>query len=95
MRELFVWYRVTAARAPEAKAAVLDMHRALAGEVPGLVARLLTRSEPDADRQTWMETYAHPDGIDAATEAAIDRQARELSSFIDGERHAEAFVPAA
>ena len=95
MRELFVWYRVTAARAPAAKAAVFDMHRALADEMPGLVARLLTRSEPGVDPQTWMETYAHPGGIGVAAEAAIDRHARKLVSFIDGERHAEAFMPAA
>ena len=74
------------------------MQRALAGDVPGLVARLLVRSEPGVDPQTWMEAYAagaRTGGVDAAVEAAIDRYAQELACFIEGERHAEAFVPAA
>jgi len=95
VRELFVWYRVAPAREQEASAFVLEMQRALVREIPGLATRLLVRSEPSLDRQTWMETYAHPGGIDAAAEAAIERRARELSALIDGERHAEAFLPAA
>ena len=94
MRELFVWYRVASAHVPEAKAAVLGMQRDLACELPGLVARLLVRSEAGTEPQTWMETYARAGGIDAAAEAAIALHAMQLDVWIDGARHAEAFVPA-
>lgn len=95
MRELFVWYRVAPARAQAAKAAVIDMQSALAIEMPGLEARLLVRSPPGADLQTWMEIYARPGGIDAAAEEVIDEQARALGPFIEGARHPEAFEPTA
>ncbi|HEY2188385.1 MAG TPA: DUF4936 family protein [Caldimonas sp.] len=96
MRELFVWYRVDERRADAARAAVESMQRSLAREILGLQARLLVRR--DADRQTWMETYARVqssltghDGIDADAEAMIAAAALPLGGFIEGDRHVEAF----
>jgi hypothetical protein len=96
VRELFVWYRVDERRADAARAAVESMQRSLAQAITGLQTRLLVRR--DADRQTWMETYARTqssavecDGIDATTEAAIAAAALSLNGVIEGERHVEAF----
>ncbi|MEO7057777.1 MAG: DUF4936 family protein [Caldimonas sp.] len=96
-RELFVWYRVEAARLRPAHAAVLEMQDRLRAEVSGLQARLLTRSEDGSTVQTWMETYARPDdvqGVCTATQALIEDRARSLAAMTEGARHAEAFLPA-
>jgi len=96
VRELFIWYRVPAARAEATRAAVLAMQRALMTTWPGLEARLLVRNQ--AEPQTWMETYARRVvspasniGIDSTLEAAIEAAARQLAEAIDGGRHAEVF----
>ena len=95
-RELFVYYRVAAASARSARAAVDAMHTALRDAHPGLEARLLRRSGgPTESAQTWMETYARPAmsaGVDAALQQAIDDSATEaLAAFVDGSRHVEVF----
>ena len=91
-RELFVWYRVRADRADEARAQVAAMQRSLTAEFVHLEARLLVRSETC----TWMETYASaaPGGIDARIETAIAAAARTLGAVVDGGRHVEAFTEA-
>jgi hypothetical protein len=96
VRELFVWYRVRAAAAAEAKAAVLRMQQDLATRHAGLSARLLVRrGEPDA-AETWMETYrcdGSPAGVDGALERSIASAAEAFAALLDGPRHAEAFEP--
>lgn len=95
MRELCVWYRVADAQAVPARRAALAMQAALRAEVPGLQARLLTRTGDDGTVQTWMETYAlHRDhrGVDEAIEATIAARAASMLTLIDGERHSEAFL---
>ncbi len=65
--------------------------------MPGLQVRLLVRADAGSTMQTWMEAYARPDdveGVGTATQALIEDRARSLGTLIDGERHAEAFVPA-
>ncbi len=95
MRELYVWYRVAPAQAAAARRAVLALQAELRADTPGLVARLLIRAEPGGPVQTWMESYALPEsghGIGSALEAVIADRALIAVPFIDGERHAEAFL---
>ena len=94
-RELFVWYRVRDGQRSEALAAVRAMQGSLVAEWPGLRARLLTRAGTNS-AQTWMEAYARAGagsgtGIDDAVAGAIEAAARSLATFIDGDRHSEAF----
>jgi hypothetical protein len=96
VRELFVWYHVDERNAAAARTAVEAMLRSLEASVAGLHARLLIRR--DADRQTWMETFARSSpaagkdpGIDAATEAAIAAAAVALRPLLASDRHVEAF----
>ena len=96
MRELFVWYHVDERNAAALRAEVDKMQRSLEQTFAGLRARLLIRRE--AERQTWMETFARPrhrpgdaGGIDAATEAAIAAAAQPLRPLLASDRHVEAF----
>lgn len=95
MRELFVWYRVDDRNADALRAEVEAMQRSLEQRFAGLRARLLIRRE--ADRQTWMETFARVPrksgeaGVDAATEAAIAAAALALRPLLASDRHVEAF----
>src|SRR4051812_15124229 len=92
MRELFVYYRVDAALAPEARAAVDAMHERLRSTHPGLIARLLMRTDDDKSPQTWMETYAlpgSPDGIGRGIEAEIAAEAARWAHVVAGPRHVE------
>ena len=99
-RELFVYYRVAAASAYGAQAAVETLQAALREAHPGLEARLLRRRSdgPAGDAETWMETYARPaspGGVDAALQRAIEKgAATALAAWVDGARHGEAFEAA-
>jgi hypothetical protein len=97
MRELFVWYRVDDRNADALRAEVEAMQRSLEQRFAGLQARLLIRRE--ADRQTWMETFARAPrtsgdaggGVDSAIEAALAAAALALRPLLASDRHAEAF----
>ena len=94
-RELFVWYRVRDGQRADALAAVRAMQQSLEAEWPGLRARVLTRAGTTGV-QTWMETYARSGagsgaGVDDTVATAIAAAARSLATFIDGDRHSEAF----
>jgi hypothetical protein len=96
VREIFVYYRVRPANAPDASRAVAAMQRELRALYPGLEARLLTRDENADGAPTWMETYAldrarGSRGVGPDIERAIEAQALPLLPFIDGPRHVEAF----
>lgn len=97
MRELFIYYAVDPAQAGALREALAAWHRALRAEHPGLIARVLVRSDAPGARQTWMETYSTrpellPDGIDAALQARIEADARaRLLPLIAGDRHVEVF----
>ncbi len=100
MRELFIYYRIPVARADEALAAVHAFQARLRARYPGLVARLLRRSESQDSPQTWMEIYAFDPlmsaaGVNAVCQSDIESEARCLSELIAGERHTESFVPCA
>ena len=98
MRELFVYYRVRAADADAARAAVLGFQRRLRARHPELIARLLRRPGAIDGRETWMETYAAdagraPEGVDVALQAAIEAEATAaLQQWLDGPRHTEVFI---
>jgi hypothetical protein len=94
VRELFVWYRVDESRAAAARAAVLDLQRALRRDHPRLAARLLVRRDPGSGAQTWMETYASsatPAGIGPDLEASLQARAAALDGLLASPRHVEAF----
>ena len=96
-RELFVYYRVAAASAHGARAAIETLQAALRVAHPGLEARLLRRcgDGPAGGVETWMETYARPaspGGVDAALQRAIEEGATAtVAAWVDGTRHSEAF----
>ena len=94
--QVFVYYRVSAADAAAAIAAVqvCQAHFRLAS--PGLVCTLSRRADDAAEHLTLMETYAHADGVTAAVQRDIERQMRAaLEAWLVGERHIEVFVPCA
>lgn len=94
-RELYVYYRVAAADAGAAQAAVAALFAQLRRDHPALSARLLRRPPADAPaEQTWMEVYAQPGaGVDAALQARIEAAAHAtLGALVRGERHAEVFT---
>lgn len=98
--ELYAYYRVHVNVTGQALVAARECQRLLCAAHPGLVARLLTRSDVAEQHETWMETYwFEPDhrgpGVDASLQAAIEAAARALSRFITGQRHLEVFRPCA
>ena len=100
MRELFVYYRVTAAQAAVTLAQVQALHAELRSVAPGLAARLLRRPEEADGQQTWMETYAlDPSagsaGVGLELQAEIEARATRLVTRIAGPRHVEAFIACA
>ena len=92
MRELFIYYRVAAARLSSASAGVHALQAALCERHPGLHARVLCRPGATDDVQTWMETYAcMPGGITPALEAALNAALGGCEPWWEGSRHVEVF----
>lgn len=91
---LFVYYRVPAAQQQAWLEAVQGMQRGMRARWPGLVARLMQRSDNvKADTPaTWMEVYEHPEGIGGALEADLLAQVNRLPLQWIGERHTERFT---
>ncbi|HSV69252.1 MAG TPA: DUF4936 family protein [Methylibium sp.] len=91
--ELFIYYRARPEDAQRLADAVLEMQRHLCIACPGLRARLLGRPEVRDGLNTWMETYALPDGLEAVpVAAAIERAAQVLADWTVGPRRVEHFV---
>jgi len=94
--QVFVYYRVRAADAAVAIAAVRALHAGFRAELPGLVCTLSQRADNDAELLTLMETYRHANAVDDAWRRTIERAAGEsLAAWIVGERHVEVFAPCA
>jgi len=92
--QVFVYYRVRAADAVAAIAAVRALQAKLQAELPGLDCTLSRRADSDAELITLMESYCHTDGVDEAWRRAIERSAGEsLAAWVVGQRHVEVFVP--
>jgi hypothetical protein len=100
VRELFIYYRVEAAKARDARAAVLAMQARLHAERPHIVARLMQRDDGNSELQTWMETYRTDPrhdaaGIGVALQAAIESASSDLQACVEGTRHTEVFIACA
>jgi hypothetical protein len=92
MGELYIYYRVPAARFDGALAAVQALQDALRERYPALRARVLRRPPAGDGAQTWMETYAcPPDGVTATFEAALRVAVQGRPPWWEGERHVERF----
>lgn len=100
MRELYIYYRVPVRLAAALLEQVTRMQDDLGSHHPGLKSRLLRRADALSPatsgaalaEETWMEIYMHPQGIDAALQAAIEAAAREQLT-LPGARHIEVFEP--
>lgn len=93
---LYVYYRVRSADAPQLIAAVHALQARLRSEIPGLICSFSLRAMDDAQGPTFMETYSHAEGLDAQSQQLIEARAgRLLGAWIVGDRHVERFVPCA
>lgn len=95
---LYIYYRVPRERLSEAWEAISQMQAALCTDWPGLSARLLRRTDADADagmgsHQTWMEIYEHPAGVSADCQHALQNLVNALPDGLGVDRHCEVFVP--
>lgn len=100
MRELFIYYRVEAAKARDARAAVLAMQARLQADMAHLVAHLMQRDDGNSELQTWMETYRTDPrhaaaGIDVAMQALIESASSAVQACVAGTRHTEVFIACA
>lgn len=94
-RQLFIYYRVASGRAAAARLAIEALQARLRLALPGLRTQLLRRPDEKDGLQTWMEVYAHPDGVSLRAQEHIEAAARELQALCPGPRHVEVFVPCA
>lgn len=90
MVDLYIYYAVRDADAPQLEPRVRAMQAHLAGQL-GIVCQLKRRPEPKDGLQTWMEIYL---GTEASFDAALDTAVQDagLSELIDGKRHTEVFM---
>jgi len=96
-RQLFIYWRCAGAERDAALAATLALQARLREQMPDLQAQLFVRTDTEgAGTATLMETYARADGLDAAGQQRIEREARAaLAAWCQGVRHVEAFEPVA
>jgi len=94
-RELYVYYRVAQADVQAAQQTVHAFQQRLRERYPGLVARVLRRSDERADGVTLMEVYAFDDGqrtgIHPGLRSGIEEAAAALAPLLSSPRHSEAF----
>nr|WP_281375221.1 DUF4936 family protein [Aquabacterium terrae] len=90
---MYVYYRIDAADFDAVCSAVQVMQAELRHAHPGLDAALLRRPVSEQGQLTLMETYAAPQGVDAALQARIEAAASALSRWLRGARHSEVFEP--
>ena len=97
---LFIWWRVDAAQAADARRCAQALQQRLCQQHPGLQAQLLLRDdEPDGagaprpSALTLMETYSAAGGVDAALQQAIAALAAQLlPPALLAARHVEVFT---
>lgn len=90
--ELYVYYRVPVGARARAAAEVDALHRRLVGQWPGLLTRRLSRDDPAAPDETWMEVFQHPGGLDRDALDTIRTAAAAWPSDRIGPRHEEHFI---
>lgn len=90
---LFIYFKLKASAAAQARPALLDMQQGLRADHPGLVARLYARTDvSDVGELTWMEVYEHPGGLSEAFMADLGVAVRNLPADLIGPRHTEVFA---
>lgn len=90
---LFIYFRLTSARAPEALRRLGAMQADLRARHPGLTARLLARTDSqDGPEPTWMEVYEHAHGLSEAFLADLLTAVQALPEGLIGPRHTESFA---
>lgn len=90
--ELYVYYRVPATAAAQARDEVLAAHAALRATRPSLTSRCLQRPEIRDGMLTWMEIHHQPGGLDAAGVDHICAMLRPWPTARVGDRHVELFA---
>ena len=90
--ELYVYYRVPADAAAQARQEVLAAHAALRAHWPSLTSRCLQRTENREQMLTWMEIHHQPGGLDAAAVDHICAMLRPWPTARVGDRHVELFA---
>lgn len=89
---LFIYFRLASAQAAQARPLLLAMQASLKARHPGLMVRLLARTdEQHCAEQTWMETYEHPQGLSPTFQADLRAAVQALPPGLIGARHAESF----
>jgi len=89
---LFIYFKLASADAPRARQALSDMQSRLRAMHPGLVARLMSRTDqPGHDVLTWMEIYEHPQGLSQAFLVDLETAVAALPTGLIGPRHTESF----
>ena len=87
---LFVYYKVDAAEHAALASHVRQFQARLIAQWPGLLCELMQRPESSGGRETWMETYRHPQGLPAPLLEGLAGQAQEAG--LPAPRHVESFV---
>ena len=87
---LCVYYKVDASQHAALAARVNRFQAEMGARWPGLICESLQRPETAAGIETWMETYRHADGLDAALIDAIAQAA--VMAELPEPRHTERFV---
>jgi Domain of unknown function (DUF4936) len=94
-RRLFIYFRVRRESQAGVVAAVRELHATWQSVMPGLHCELLQRVDDSVDL-TLMETYGCADGVSAAWQERIERDAvGRLANWLVGPRHVEVFEPCA
>ena len=88
---LFVYYKLEVSGHDDCAQRVRQCQARLVAQWPGLVAELLQRPEVADGKETWMETYRHPQGLTPELLACIAQSACDAG--LPAPRHTECFVP--
>jgi len=95
-RRLYIYYRVQRDSVAQVAAAVRQLQAGWQLAMPGLRPELLQRADESGDVVTLMETYWCADGVHAAWQELIGRDAKaKLSDWLVAERQVEVFEPCA
>lgn len=90
---LFIYFKLSALRAPQALQRLAAMQDELRDRHPGLTARLLARTDgQDVAEPTWMEIYEHPQGLSDAFLADLQAAVLALPAGLIAPRHTETFA---
>lgn len=92
--ELYVYYKLEAAKADEVLAAFGALRESLRRQWPALQSRLLKRPLDAQPEQTWMEIHVWPDGEPPSNwQLQLESMAQPLFSSLVRQRHCELFEP--